>query len=112
MPPHQLAMRKWSTTKCAGIAALSTATVIAATVYAVGFRPGGVRGGSFAAMWQSRKGNIERGSIFSTLQSAGAGGAGVFVVYGIPATGAAAVTFGVRRRASISPATRCWSVRR
>lgn len=37
-------MRRWSTTKRAGIAALTTAAVMAATVYAVGFRPGGVRG--------------------------------------------------------------------
>jgi hypothetical protein len=63
-------------------------------------------------MWQSRKGNIERGSIFSTLQSAGAGGAGAFVVFGIPAAGAAAVTVGLTYRTSVLSAVRRWKTRR
>lgn len=63
-------------------------------------------------MWQSRQGNVERGSIFSILQSAGDGGAGAFVVYGIPAAGAAAVTIGMAHRTSVLSAIRRWKIRR
>ena len=56
---------------------------------------------SSASKWQSRTANIERGSIFSTLQSAGAGGKGAQLVYGVPAASAAVVTVSLRHRASI-----------
>lgn len=45
MPLHQLAARRWSTSMRAGIAAFSTATVMATVTYALGFRSGGIRGG-------------------------------------------------------------------
>ncbi|KAF3048248.1 hypothetical protein E8E12_011479 [Didymella heteroderae] len=102
MAPPQLAMRKWPTTKRAGIATFATVIIVASTLYAVGFGPGGVRNDSFAARWQSRKGKVERGSIFSTLQSAGAGGSGALVVYALPAAGAAAAVVGLAYRASVS----------
>ena len=50
-------------------------------------------------------GDVGRGSIYSTLQSAGAGGSGALIIYGIPAVGAALLTvvlgYRMRNRATI-----------
>ncbi|KAK0671607.1 hypothetical protein QBC41DRAFT_300296, partial [Cercophora samala] len=49
----------------------------------VGFAEGGVAAGSTAALAHSSIGNVAAGSIFATLQGAGAGGAGLAVVNGV-----------------------------
>lgn len=41
---------------------------------ALGFGSGGVKAGSLAALWHSSIGNVSAKSLFSILQSAGAGG--------------------------------------
>lgn len=45
----------------------------------VGFTSAGVGVGTFAALWQSTIGNVAGGSLFATLQSAGATGLGSVV---------------------------------
>ena len=64
-----------------------------------------------ASKWQSRIEKVERGSTFSTLQSAGAGGKGGLLVYGIPAAGAAVITIGLRHRTNITAVIRRWRAR-
>ncbi|KAH8801371.1 hypothetical protein F5884DRAFT_862071 [Xylogone sp. PMI_703] len=46
----------------------------------VGFGPGGIGAGTWAAGIQSGIGNVAAGSVFATMQSAGAGGAGAAVL--------------------------------
>ncbi|CAI6338399.1 unnamed protein product [Periconia digitata] len=57
---------------------------------AVGFTVGGVAAGSVAASIQSGIGLVTAGSTFAILQSAGAGGTGLAVVYAITAVVTAA----------------------
>ncbi|KAJ4994465.1 hypothetical protein SVAN01_00294 [Stagonosporopsis vannaccii] len=87
------------------IAAAATGLVAALGSYYFGFRPAGIKAGSPAASWQSRIGCVKRGSNFSILQSAGAGGSGALVVYGLPAAGVALITvvlgYRMRNRTSI-----------
>lgn len=45
----------------------------------VGFTSAGIGAGTFAALWQSWIGNVAGGSLFATLQSAGATGLGSVV---------------------------------
>lgn len=45
----------------------------------VGFTTTGISAGSIAALWQSVIGNVAGGSLFATLQSAGATGLGSIV---------------------------------
>lgn len=74
-----------------------------------GFGSGGVIGGSLAAGAQAGIGNVVLGSIFATLQSAGAGGAGVAVVNGV-VQGAAVV--GCVTAAARALGRRSWRGRR
>jgi hypothetical protein len=54
--------------------------------------------GSPAARYQSRRGDVQAGSLFSRTQSVAAGGRDAGVVYGVPAVFAMGVTLVVRRR--------------
>ncbi|EPE06761.1 hypothetical protein F503_03188 [Ophiostoma piceae UAMH 11346] len=66
-------------------AGVLTAIVLYVGLPALGFTAGGVAQGSIAAAWQSTLGNVAVGSLFALLQSAGAGGAGAYVVGSISA---------------------------
>ncbi|KAH8424842.1 interferon alpha-inducible IFI6/IFI27 family protein [Aspergillus melleus] len=57
-------------------------SIIKLVLSALGFGAGGVQALSLAASLHSRIGNVVAGSIFSTLQSAGAGGAGFAILNG------------------------------
>ena len=80
--------------------ALRTATYVGGGVAAVaggltiaGFAPAGIAAGSLAALWQSSIGNVVAGSLFATLQSAGATGAIATTAYagaGVAGTAATA----------------------
>ncbi|KAK1147914.1 hypothetical protein N8T08_000430 [Aspergillus melleus] len=70
------------------------ALVSAPLLSAAGFSAQGVQGYSLAAGVQSIIGNVGVGSAFATLQSAGAGGAGLAAVNGITQVGAAVAGIG------------------
>ncbi|KAL3434760.1 hypothetical protein BDV09DRAFT_195620 [Aspergillus tetrazonus] len=79
----------------AGIAVIATPDfVVAPTLSVLGFGPGGVQACSLAATAQSVVGNVAAGSTFATLQSAGAGGAGLAVIDGVVQAGGLAVGIG------------------
>ncbi|CAK7198329.1 hypothetical protein SEUCBS139899_000989 [Sporothrix eucalyptigena] len=74
--------------------AVAPGIVTAAALPALGFAVDGVIKGSLAATWQSSIGSVVAPSIFATLQSAGALGAGAATVAGAvsaAATGTAGV---------------------
>ncbi|KAH6618784.1 hypothetical protein C7974DRAFT_37100 [Boeremia exigua] len=74
------------------VAAAATGWSVAMVNHGFGFGLAGVRRGSRAAAWQSSKGSVDRGSAFSISQSAGAGGSGSLILYGVPTAGAALIT--------------------
>ncbi|KAL4772903.1 hypothetical protein BDW60DRAFT_206666 [Aspergillus nidulans var. acristatus] len=79
----------------AGIAAIAApGLVVALTLSILGFGPGGVQACSLAASAQCVVGNVAAGSIFATLQSAGAGGASFAVINGVAQAGGLAVGIG------------------
>lgn len=59
---------------------------------ALGFGSGGVKAGSLAALWHSSIGKVGAGSLFSILQSAGAGGAKAGSLFSILKSAGAAGT--------------------
>merc|ERR1712087_831734 len=76
--------------------AMEVAVVVAAGVAAppavmsaLGFTADGVEAESLAALWQSTIGNVEKGSVFARLQSAGA--RGLLASESMTVTGIAAV---------------------
>ncbi|KAL4756425.1 uncharacterized protein BDW70DRAFT_14433 [Aspergillus foveolatus] len=79
----------------AGIAVIAApGLVVAPTLSILGFGPGGVQACSLAASAQGVVGNVAAGSTFATLQSAGAGGAGLAVIDGVVQAGVLAVGVG------------------
>ncbi|KAL4821615.1 hypothetical protein BDW67DRAFT_179457 [Aspergillus spinulosporus] len=79
----------------AGFAVIAAPGLVVTPILSVlGFGPGGVQACSFAASAQSIIGNVAAGSTFATLQSAGAGGAGLAVIDGVAQAGALAVGIG------------------
>ncbi|OCK86955.1 uncharacterized protein K441DRAFT_671561 [Cenococcum geophilum 1.58] len=67
-----------------GLAIVAAPAVVSApTLLVSGFGSTGVGAGTTAAGAQSSIGNVVAGSVFSTLQSAGTGGAGLAVVNGV-----------------------------
>ncbi|KAL4914028.1 hypothetical protein BDW62DRAFT_191261 [Aspergillus aurantiobrunneus] len=83
-----------ATTVVGGAVALVPGLVVAPALSALGFGAGGVQACSVAAGTHSAIGNVAAGSAFATMQSAGAGGAGLAVVNGVAQAGAATVSFG------------------
>ncbi|OCK92363.1 uncharacterized protein K441DRAFT_678911 [Cenococcum geophilum 1.58] len=76
----------------AGLIVLVAPTVVSAPVLlATGFSSSGVGAGTIAAGAQGSIGNVAAGSVFATLQSAGAGGAGLAAVNGVAQVGGCAM---------------------
>ncbi|KAL4741698.1 hypothetical protein BDV11DRAFT_182193 [Aspergillus similis] len=79
----------------AGFAVIAAPELVVVPLLSVlGFGPSGVQACSLAASAQSVIGNVAAGSTFATLQSAGAGGAGLAVLGGIAQAGGLAVGIG------------------
>ncbi|PWI64363.1 hypothetical protein PCL_10532 [Purpureocillium lilacinum] len=76
------------------VLAVAPAAVATPALGALGFGTGGIVGGSWAAATHSTIGSAVSPSLFATLQSAGAGGYGLAVVYPtIQGIGAAITSF-------------------
>ncbi|RFU27225.1 hypothetical protein B7463_g9104, partial [Scytalidium lignicola] len=77
-----------------GAIIVAPAIVSVPVLAACGFGPCGVGAGTLAAGIQSGIGNVVGGSLFATMQSAAAGGAGAAVVNGVVMTGGATIAGG------------------
>ncbi|KAL4881492.1 hypothetical protein BJY04DRAFT_189096 [Aspergillus karnatakaensis] len=78
-------------TATVGLVVALPGALVAPVLSLAGYGPGGVQAASIAAGAQSAIGNVVGGSVFATLQSAGAGGAGYAIVTGATQVGAAVI---------------------
>ncbi|PLB46099.1 hypothetical protein P170DRAFT_479018 [Aspergillus steynii IBT 23096] len=83
-----------ATTALVAVGIAAPGVLSAPLLSALGFGAGGVQASSLAAGVHSLLGNVAAGSTFATLQSAGAGGAGLAALNGAAQVGAATVGVG------------------